>query len=72
MARAVESGVVLAGGKAETLSDRVERVLRAVGENENAENLVIGLGAVTLCFLVGYAIIVLSKCPLGVFAIGLG
>ncbi|MFQ5960707.1 MAG: hypothetical protein ACE5MG_04870 [Candidatus Methylomirabilales bacterium] len=72
MANAVESGVVITAGNAETLACRIERTLQAVGESENVEALVIGLGAASLSFLLGYAIVILTKFPVGIFAIGLG
>lgn len=72
MANTAESGVVITGGSAETLASRMESALQAVGENENVEALVIGLGAAALSFLLGYAIIILSKCALGIYALTLG
>lgn len=63
---------VIAGENTETLAGRMERALQAVGETEKVEALVIGLGASALCILLGYAISVLSKYPLGIFAVGLG
>ncbi len=72
MVNAAESSVVITEGHADTLMTRMERALQVVGEGENVEALVLGLGAAALCFLLGYAIIVLSKFPLGIFSIGLG
>ena len=72
MAKAVESGVVITTGNPDTLACRMERALQAVGESENVETLVIGLGAAALCLLLGYAIVILAKFPVGIFAIGLG
>lgn len=72
MAKAVESGVVITAGNPDTLASRMERALHAVGESENVEALVIGLGAAALCLLVGYAIVILAKFPVGILAIGLG
>lgn len=72
MANTAESGVVITGGSAETLASRMERALQAVGESENVEALVLGLGAAALAFLLGYAIIILSKCALGIYALTLG
>jgi len=72
MANTAESGVVITGGSAETLASRMERALQAVGESENVETLVLGLGAAALAFLLGYAIIILSKCALGIYVLTLG
>ncbi len=72
MAKVGESGVAIGRGDAETLAGRMERALQVVGESEIAEALVIGLGAAALCFLFGYAIVILSKSALGIFAIGIG
>ena len=72
MANAAETGVRIAGGHADALAARMERALQAVGESENVEALVIGLGAAALSFLLGYAIVILSKCALGIIAIGIG
>ncbi len=51
---------------------RLEGALQAAGENENVDNLLLGVGAVVLCFVLGYAIVVLTRCQWGFFAIGLG
>jgi hypothetical protein len=72
MRSTAESGVAIAGGNAETLAGRLENALELVGENENVEAIVLGFGAAALSFLLGYAIIILSKCALGIFAIGIG
>lgn len=72
MASSARSSVAIVKGDVGTLAGRIERALQAVGESENVEALVIGLGAVALSFLLGYAIIILTKCQLGFFAIGLG
>ncbi|MFQ5848504.1 MAG: hypothetical protein ACE5IQ_12645 [Candidatus Methylomirabilales bacterium] len=50
----------------------LERVLAAADGDENTEALLLGLGAAALCFLLGYAIIVLTKFQAGFFALGLG
>ena len=55
-----------------TVAGIIERTLEEVGKNENAEALLVGLGAAALCVLLGYAIMVLSKFQVGLFAIVLG
>ncbi len=55
-----------------TVAGIIERGLEAAGKNENAEALLVGLGAAALCVLLGYAIVVLSKFQVGLFAIVLG
>jgi hypothetical protein len=55
-----------------TVAGIIERALEAAGKHENAEALLVGLGATALCVLLGYAIIVLSKFQVGLFAIMLG
>jgi len=55
-----------------TVAGVIERALEAAGKNENAEALLVGLGAAALCVLLGYAIVVLSKFQVGLFAIVLG
>lgn len=72
MRSTAESVVAIAAGAADTIAGRLENALEMVGEIENVEAVVLGLGAAALCFLLGYAIIVLSKCSLGLFALGLG
>jgi hypothetical protein len=80
MANAAESGVAIGGGDAvsiggqqkDTVAGRMERALQAVGEDENVEALALGVGAVALSFLLGYAITILSKFPVGIYALGLG
>ena len=72
MANTAESGVVITGGSAEALASRMERALQSVGERENVEALVIGLGVAALAFLLGYAIIIVSKCAVGISLLSLG
>ena len=55
-----------------TVAGVIERALEAAGKNENAEALLVGLGAAALCVLLGYAIVVLSTFQVGLFAIVLG
>lgn len=50
----------------------LEGVLQAAGENESVEHLLLGLGAAALCFLMGYAIVLLTKFQIGLFSIALG
>lgn len=50
----------------------LEGVLQAAGENESVENLLLGLAAAALCFLMGYAIVLLTKFQIGLFSIALG
>ena len=55
-----------------TIAGVIERALEAAGKNENAEALLVGLGTAALCVLLGYAMVVLSKFQVGLFAIVLG
>lgn len=50
----------------------LEGVLAAADENENVEPVLLGLGAVAVCFLFGYGIVFLTKCQLVFSAIGFG
>ena len=50
----------------------LEGVLASADENENVEAVLLGLGAIAVCFLFGYGIVFLTKCQLGFSAIGLG
>lgn len=68
----VSVGRVINGLGSSAFACRLERALQAVGANETAvEAILLGLGAVTLCFLLGYAIFVLIYCQVGFFSMGL-
>ena len=69
----VSVGRVLNGLGTSAFACRIESALQAAAANEIAVEIVLlGLGAVALSFLLGFAIFMLIYYQLGFFSIGLG
>lgn len=68
----VSVGRVLNGLGTSTFACRIEKALQAAAANEMAvEMVLLGLGAVALSFLLGFAVFMLIYYQLGFFSIGL-
>lgn len=68
----VSVGRVLNGLGSSAFAGRLERALQSATASETVvEGVLLGLGAVALCFLLGYGIFVLIYCQVGFFSMGL-
>jgi hypothetical protein len=65
-------GRVLHSLESSAFAYRLEKTLKLATANEAVvEGVLLGLGAVALCFLLGYAIFVLVYCHVGLFPLRL-